>query len=253
MRRPAATAGRACPFAPAKRSASIDRVGRCPFRYWRAPPPQPASFCPCRCAVRSGRRPSFPLPHNRSPVCKIFARRGRKPSTTEAQRANNERQCGRTVPFGETLPYRTLLAMREAFASRRFFMHPAHQTIGISAGVAAWQGCRELGRPAAEEPRLRRVCLLATATPGDGLVGADARPALAQASPPTARRFRSAANGWPPSTWRAATAWSCWPRQSVGKTGKCAGASLLAARRRDGGLGGGAGLPFRTGPKWPAR
>jgi hypothetical protein len=52
--------------------------------------------------------------------------------------------------------------MRERSATRRrFFMHPAHRTIGISTAVAAWQACRELAGPASDElPRPHRVCLL---------------------------------------------------------------------------------------------
>jgi hypothetical protein len=50
--------------------------------------------------------------------------------------------------------------MRE-LSTRRFFMHPAHRTIGVSAGNAAWKACRELAGPAVDgAPRPRRVCLL---------------------------------------------------------------------------------------------
>jgi hypothetical protein len=84
-----------------------------------------------------------------------------------------------------------LLAMREASASRRrFFMHPAHQTIGISAGTSAWQACHEIGRPAAEPPRPRRACLLWTGT-SDGRLSA---PILAQQL-----RQSTAADGEAPS------------------------------------------------------
>ncbi len=60
-------------------------------------------------------------------------------------------------------------AMQDIFASRRFFMHPAHATIGIAAGTAAWQACREVGRSASEEflqAQPRHVCLLASAGRG---------------------------------------------------------------------------------------
>jgi hypothetical protein len=60
-------------------------------------------------------------------------------------------------------------AMQDSLASRRFFMHPPHATIGIAAGTAAWQACREIGRGAAEESlqaRPRHVCLLTSAERG---------------------------------------------------------------------------------------
>ncbi|MBN2474573.1 MAG: ThuA domain-containing protein [Pirellulales bacterium] len=52
--------------------------------------------------------------------------------------------------------------MSDSHVSRRkFFMHSAHKTIGVSAGLAAWQAC-DLSRFAlADEPkRTLRVCLV---------------------------------------------------------------------------------------------
>ena len=131
-------------------------------------------------------------------------------------------------------------------------MHPAHQTIGISAGTSAWQACHEIGRPAAEPPRPRRVCLLWPATPPDrrcwrrsspsncGKAGGRRRGAVALRPVPTARSPRPGLLRLPGPAGRANRTWEDWQVRCVRR--------YWRQRRRDSGTWTAAGLAF---PGWP--